>query len=65
MCKTKIQTNFYCNEIYNCKHKNNKRRLYNKIIPYISFDQTKGKGGGGGVLFLFITFWGPSLRKFP
>jgi len=32
MCKTRIQTNFYYNEIYNRKHKMNTIKLY-KIIP--------------------------------
>lgn len=46
-----MQTNLYFDKIWKHKHKRNKTRVYNKIIPQIEVKQTKGNGG---FLVLFI-----------
>jgi hypothetical protein len=33
VCKTRVQTNIYYNEIKKCKHEKNKTRLQNKFAP--------------------------------
>jgi len=53
----KVQTNFYCNKIWKCKHKRNKTRLQNKIIPQTNVEQTKHNEGFYFYLYPFKTMW--------
>jgi DTW domain-containing protein YfiP len=34
----------YCDKIWKCKHKMNKTTLWNKNVPRISVEHTKGNG---------------------
>ncbi len=38
MCKTKIQINFYCNEVRKHKHENNITKLWCEIISQIGVE---------------------------
>ncbi len=42
MCKTNVKINFYCANICKHEHENNMTRLWCKIVPKISVEQTKG-----------------------
>jgi hypothetical protein len=50
----KMQTNFYCDKTWKCKHKKNKTKLLNNIVPRISVEHTKGNGS----LTFIYTFLG-------
>jgi hypothetical protein len=52
--QTKMQTNFYCDKTWKCKHKKNKTKLWNMIVPRIRVEHTKGNGS----LTFIYTFLG-------
>jgi hypothetical protein len=59
--QAKVQTNLYYDKTWKCKHKRNKTRLWNKIIPQIGVKKIKVMT----VLPLYIPLWGLNSKKFP
>jgi hypothetical protein len=43
--QTKVQTNFYYHKVLKHKHKKNKTRLWNKIVPQIGVKKIEGNEG--------------------
>ncbi len=62
MCKTKIQTNIYYNEVNKCKHKNRSEEGY-KISTYFKLVLNKLKVTGRFYIYLY-PFWDLVQRSF-